>query len=80
MRKFQRTAQFKRDVKRLGKRGKDLGKLKEVLLALAVGDEIAQLCSDHRLWRTLEMLCRRTHSLGGRRLYPSIDKNKRSIL
>jgi len=80
MRKFQRTAQFKRDVKRLGKRGKDLGKLKEVLLALAVGDEIAQLCSDHRLLKTLEMLCRRTHSLGVRHLYPLIDKNKRSIL
>jgi mRNA interferase YafQ len=49
MRKFQRTAQFKRDVKRLEKRGKDLGKLREVLLALSRGEGLSQRYSDHPL-------------------------------
>lgn len=49
MRQVRRTAQFKRDVKRLEKQGKDLHKLKEVLLALALGENLVQRYSDHVL-------------------------------
>ena len=40
MRSFSRTTQFKRDVKRAGKRGKALEKLKAVLDLLIAGDEL----------------------------------------
>lgn len=49
MRHFLRTSQFKRDVKRLEKRGKDIGKLKEVLQTLSLGDDLAERYSDHPL-------------------------------
>ena len=49
MRLILHTSQFKRDVKRLEKRGKDLSKLKDVLLVLAQGEDLAQRYSDHVL-------------------------------
>ncbi|OGO38065.1 MAG: hypothetical protein A2W35_21735 [Chloroflexi bacterium RBG_16_57_11] len=49
MRLILRTSQFKRDVKRLEKRSKDLGKLKDIFLVLARGEELAQRYSDHLL-------------------------------
>ena len=49
MRTFSRTTQFKRDVKRAGKRGKALEKLKAVLDLLIAGDELPAPYQDHPL-------------------------------
>jgi len=49
MKRIQRTSQFKKDVKRLEKRGKDLSKLKEALQALVSGVELAAPYRDHVL-------------------------------
>lgn len=44
-----RSAQFKRDVKRAEKRGKDLEKLKALLLLLLVGKDLPASYRDHAL-------------------------------
>lgn len=49
MRTFSRTSQFKKDVKLAGKRGKDLAKLKEVLVLLIDGDHLPAVYKDHPL-------------------------------
>ena len=49
MRTIRRTSQFKRDVKRMKKRGRDLGKLKEVLGKIISGQELEAKYSDHAL-------------------------------
>ena len=49
MRTFSRTSQFKKDVKRLEKRGKDLSKLKVVLELLIDGGPLPELFKDHPL-------------------------------
>ena len=49
MRTIRRTSQFKRDVKRMKKRGRDLGKLKEVLEKIISGQELEAKYSDHAL-------------------------------
>ena len=49
MRTFSRTAQFKKDVKLAGKRGKDLEKLKTVLDLLIEGDALPVQYKDHPL-------------------------------
>lgn len=49
MKRIQRTSQFKRDVKRMEKRGKDLNKLKEVLQTLVSGEALATQFYDHVL-------------------------------
>ena len=49
MRTFSRTAQFKKDVKLAGKRGKDLEKLKTVLDLLIAGDALPVQYKDHPL-------------------------------
>jgi len=46
---IRRTLQFKRDVKRIQHRGKDIEKLKIVLRTLAMGEELAATCRDHVL-------------------------------
>jgi len=43
------TAQFARDIKRLKRRKKDLGKLKVVIRALLRGDKLETLYQDHKL-------------------------------
>ncbi|MFH0962607.1 MAG: type II toxin-antitoxin system YafQ family toxin [Planctomycetota bacterium] len=43
------TRQFEKDVKRLRRRGKDLGKLKAILRALACGEGLDAIHRDHRL-------------------------------
>ena len=48
MRSFSRTTQFKKDVKVAGKRGKDLGKLKNIL-DLLMGDDLPAQYKDHPL-------------------------------
>ena len=49
MRTFSRTGQFKKDVKRLGKRGKNLGKLKTVIELLIGGHDLPERYLDHPL-------------------------------
>ena len=49
MRTFQRTSQFKKDVKRVGKRGKNLAKLRLVLELLIEGDPLPPEYRDHPL-------------------------------
>jgi mRNA interferase YafQ len=49
MRTIRRTSQFKRDVKQMQGRGKDLGRLKEVLESLVKGEKLSQKYRDHVL-------------------------------
>jgi mRNA interferase YafQ len=49
MRAIRRTSQFKRDVKRMKKRGRDLSKLKEVLEKIISGQELEAKYRDHVL-------------------------------
>lgn len=43
------TSQFKKDFKRIKKRGKDLGKLKEVITVIATGEVLDERHRDHAL-------------------------------
>jgi mRNA interferase YafQ len=49
MKSLSQTKQFLRDVKRMRKRGKDLGRLKAVVTLLAEGRPLPLKCRDHRL-------------------------------
>jgi mRNA interferase YafQ len=49
MRTIRRTSQFKKDVKRMKKRGKDLSKLKEILDKIISGQELEAQYRDHLL-------------------------------
>lgn len=49
MKTVSRTSQFKRDVKRMQRRGKDLEKLKRVLESLVKGERLAPEYRDHVL-------------------------------
>lgn len=49
MRAIRRTSQFKRDVKRMQRQGKDLEKLKGVIASLVEGQRLAQKYRDHAL-------------------------------
>lgn len=49
MKTIRRTSQFKRDVKRMQRQGKDLEKLKRVLESLVKGEGLAPKYRDHVL-------------------------------
>ncbi len=49
MKKLSQTKQFAKDVKRMGKRGKDLEKLKSIVLCLAQGEPLDPKLHDHSL-------------------------------
>lgn len=49
MKSIRRTAQFKRDIKRLQQQGKDLAKLKSVLASLVKGQVLPSQYRDHVL-------------------------------
>ena len=49
MRKIRRTAQFKKDVNRMGKRGNKFEEFKEVVRKLAAGEELDARYRDHFL-------------------------------
>jgi mRNA interferase YafQ len=49
MRIIRRTSQFKKDVKRIEKQGKDLDKLRKVLETLLSGEQLAPQYRDHVL-------------------------------
>lgn len=46
---IRRTSQFKRDVRRMTKRGKDMSKLKEVIGKIVEGEELEARYRDHVL-------------------------------
>jgi len=49
VRTFSRTSQFKKDVKRMDKRGSDMAKLKIVMEVLIEGDSLPEQFKDHPL-------------------------------
>jgi mRNA interferase YafQ len=49
MKAIRRTSEFKRDVRRMQRQGKDLGKLKKVLESLVGGEGLAAEYRDHVL-------------------------------
>ena len=49
MRTIRRTSQFKRDVERMKKRGKDLSKLREILEKIMSGQQLEAKYRDHVL-------------------------------
>jgi mRNA interferase YafQ len=49
MKAISRTSEFKRDVKRMQRQGKDFEKLKTVLESLVTGEELASKYRDHVL-------------------------------
>jgi mRNA interferase YafQ len=49
MRTIRRTSQFRRDVKRMQRQGKDVQKLKRILEALVEGEPLAAKHRDHVL-------------------------------
>jgi len=63
MRSIRRDTQFKRDVKRLLKRGKDMNKLKEIIDGLVRAQELPARTRDHQLKGTLKD-CRECHIEG----------------
>ena len=52
MRTFSRTSQFKKDVKRAAKRGKNMAKLKAILDRLIDGEPLPPKCRDQALGGT----------------------------
>ena len=63
MRAIRRDTQFKKDVKRLLKRGKDLIKLKTIIESLVAMEELPTRNKDHPLKGTLKD-CRECHIEG----------------
>ncbi len=49
MKEVSQTRQFRRDVKRMRRRGKSLGKLQEIVRLLAEGAQLPRPCRDHPL-------------------------------
>lgn len=49
MKAIRRTTQFKKDIKRTRKRGKDFARLKDVITRLARGETLADRFHDHPL-------------------------------
>jgi mRNA interferase YafQ len=47
--KLSQTSQFKKDIKRQTKRGKDLGKIKAVIQSLLAGQALPAIYKDHPL-------------------------------
>ena len=60
MRSIRRDIQFKRDVKRLIKRGEDTNKLKKIIRLLLKADKLPLENKDHQLRGTLKD-CRECH-------------------
>lgn len=60
MRSIRRDTQFKRDVKRITKRGKDTNKLKKIIRFLVKAEKLPLESKDHQLKGTLKD-CRECH-------------------
>lgn len=63
MRSIRRDTQFKKDVKRLLRRGKHMDKLKKVIDGLAMAEKLPRENKDHALKGTLKD-CRECHTEG----------------
>jgi mRNA interferase YafQ len=79
MRSIRRDAQFKRDVKRLLKRGKDMNKLKEIIEDLVRVRELPRRTRDHALKGTLKD-CRECHVEGDWLLIYRIEGSELSLV
>jgi len=79
MRSIRRDAQFKRDVKRLLKRGKDMNKLKEIIEGLVRVRELPRRTRDHPLKGTLKD-CRECHIEGDWLLIYRIEGSELSLI
>ncbi|MBF0476989.1 MAG: type II toxin-antitoxin system YafQ family toxin [Deltaproteobacteria bacterium] len=60
MRSVRRAIRFKKDVKMLIKRGKDMSKLKDIIALLSAGERLPSEYLDHQLKGTLKD-CRECH-------------------
>ncbi|MCL7489220.1 MAG: type II toxin-antitoxin system YafQ family toxin [Desulfobulbaceae bacterium] len=60
MRSIRRDTQFKRDVKRMEKRGKEIEKLKEIIRSLVNAEKLESRYRDHQLKGLLKD-CRECH-------------------
>ncbi len=60
MRSLRRDTQFKKDVKLLQKRGKDMEKLRKIIIFLVEGEKLPRKNKDHQLKGTLKD-CRECH-------------------
>ena len=60
MRSIRRDNQFKKDVKQLKNRGKEMGKLKDIINMLANAKKLPDKSKDHQLKGTLKD-CRECH-------------------
>jgi mRNA interferase YafQ len=72
MRSIRRDTQFKKDVKHLIKRGKNLNKLKSIIESLVATEELPARNKDHPLKGTLKD-CRECHIEGDWLLIYRID-------
>ena len=63
MRSVRRDTQFKKDVKRLIRRGKDMDKLKRIIHSLVNAEKLSARSKDHSLKGTLKD-CRECHIEG----------------
>jgi len=79
MRSIRRDTQFKKDVKLLLKRGKDLNKLKEMIDCLVNAQELSFRNKDHRLKGPLKD-CRECHIEGDWLLIYRIEGNELCLI
>ena len=79
MRSIRRDTQFKKDVKLLLKRGKDLNKLKEMIDCLVNAQELSSRNKDHRLKGPLKD-CRECHIEGDWLLIYRIEGNELCLI
>jgi mRNA interferase YafQ len=79
MRSIRRDTQFKRDVKRLLNRGKDMNKLKEIIERLVNAQELPARSKDRQLKGTLKD-CRECHIEGNWLLIYRIEGSELCLL
>jgi mRNA interferase YafQ len=79
MRSIRRDTQFKKDVKRLLKRGKDMDKLKEVIDRLVDAEALPARTRDHQLKGTLKD-CRECHIEADRLLIYRIEGSELCLI
>jgi len=79
MRSIRRDTQFRKDVKLLLKRGKDMDKLKEIIGLLVQSQELPARTRDHQLKGTLKD-CRKCHIEGDRLLIYRIEGSELCLI
>jgi mRNA interferase YafQ len=79
MRSIRRDTQFKRDVKRLFRRGRDMNKLKEIIDRLVSAEKLSARNKDHQLKGTFKD-CRECHIEGDWLLIYRIEGSELSLI